>query len=116
MLSVAFSHQFERFGIDHAQTPAFHPQSNGAVESVVHSMCNKWVGRWLDVGDGQSFTTDFPATEDIAPQSYLIRRWADWELNVRPLGSLVSNPHRYTTVANGVAYDKVLDLTGFMTQ
>ena len=36
--SGAFRHQFERFGIDHVQTSAYHPQSNGAVERLVRTM------------------------------------------------------------------------------
>ena len=34
----AFRHQLERFGIDHVQTSAYHPQSNGAVERLVRTM------------------------------------------------------------------------------
>ena len=34
----AFRHQLERFGIDHVQTSAVHPQSNGAVEHVVRTV------------------------------------------------------------------------------
>lgn len=34
----AFRHQLERFGIEHIQTSAYHPQSNGAVERLVRTM------------------------------------------------------------------------------
>ena len=34
----AFRHHLERFGIDHLQTSAYHPQSNGAVKRLVRTM------------------------------------------------------------------------------
>lgn len=68
--SGVFRHQLERFGVDHVQTSAYHPQSNGAVERLVRTMKTMLAAKVAGA------THDWPALLPQTRMEYMQRRHA----------------------------------------